>query len=130
MIRFSITVMFVLTLTASTGLEADEGAVYSPYVGRDFPMTVYWGDTHLHTSLSFDAYGDGNTTKGPDYAYRFARGEQVKGHDGLPVKISRPLDFLVIADHGEYMGVVQGVARANKELLTTEDGSALVQYGK
>ena len=85
--------------------EAQETKPYSPYVGRDFPMNVYWGDTHLHTSLSFDAYGDGNTTKGPDYAYRFAKGEQVEGHDGVPVRISRALDFLVIADHAEYMGV-------------------------
>ena len=102
--------------------EAQVTKPYSPYVGRDFPMNVYWGDTHLHTSLSFDAYGDGNTTKGPDYAYRFAKGEQVEGHDGVPVRISRALDFLVIADHAEYMGVVQGVAVADEDLRTTEDG--------
>ena len=101
---------------------ASKKPIYSPYVGRDFPVNVYWGDTHLHTSLSFDAYGDGNTTKGPDYAYRFAKGKQVEGHDGVPVRISRPLDFLVIADHGEYMCVVQGVTDGNKALLATQDG--------
>jgi hypothetical protein len=123
MTRFFLAMLFVFALTANTCLQADELEVYSPYVGRDFPTTVFWGDTHLHTSLSFDAYGDGNTAKGPDYAYRFARGEQVEGHDGLPVRISRPLDFLVIADHGEYMGVVQGVSLANKDLTATEDGA-------
>ena len=110
--------------------EAQETKPYSPYVGRDFPMNVYWGDTHLHTSLSFDAYGDGNTTKGPDYAYRFAKGEQVEGHDGVPVRISRALDFLVLADHAEYMGVVQGVAVADEDLLATEEWGSLVQHGK
>lgn len=44
--------------------QAAETVIYSPYVGQDFPKNVYFGDTHLHTSLSFDAYGDGNTTKG------------------------------------------------------------------
>jgi hypothetical protein len=102
---------------------AQETKPYSPYVDRDFPMNVYWGDTHLHTSLSFDAYGDGNTAKGPDYAYRFAKGEQVEGHDGVPVRISRALDFLVIADHAEYMGVAQGVAVADEDLRATEDGA-------
>ena len=98
--------------------------------GRIFPNNVYFGDTHLHTSLSFDAYGDGNTTKAPEDAYRFAKGEEVEGHDGVPVRISRPLDFIVIADHGEYMGVVQGVSLANKDLTATEDWSALVEDGE
>ena len=96
---------------------------YSPYVDRDYPHNVYWGDAHLHTSLSFDAYGDGNTKLHPDLAYRFAKGEQIKGHDGKPVRISRPLDFLVIADHAEYMGVVQGVTLQNENLLSTEAGA-------
>lgn len=113
--------VFGFLLVANTVVAAGT-TPYSPYVGRDFPMNVYWGDMHLHTSLSFDAFGDGNVTKGPDYAYKFAMGEQVEGHDGMPVRISRPLDFLVIADHGEYMGVVQGVAAANEDLLSTEEG--------
>jgi len=115
--------LLLIALIAANNIGAAETVPYSPYVGRDFPVNVYWGDTHLHTSLSFDAYGDGNTTKGPGDAYRFAKGEQVEGHDGVPVRISRPLDFLVIADHSEYMGVVQGVALPDKALLTTEDGA-------
>ena len=50
---------------------------YSPYVGRDHPENVYFGDTHLHTSISLDAYGDGNTMIGPDEAYRYAKGEEL-----------------------------------------------------
>jgi hypothetical protein len=121
-IRTPVLGLLLISLTTANSIGAAETVPYSPYVGRDFPVNVYWGDTHLHTSLSFDAYGDGNTTKDADYAYRFAKGEQVEGHDGVPVRISRPLDFLVIADHGEYMGVVQGVAAANEDLLTTDAG--------
>lgn len=97
--------------------------VYSPYVGQDFPQNLYFGDTHLHTMISFDAYGDGNTTMGPEQAYQFAKGRELAGHDGVPVKISRPLDFLVIADHSEYMGVVQGVSRGDELIRGTEAGA-------
>ncbi len=112
-----------LVLLFSAAVEAQETEPYSPYVGQDFPNNVYFGDTHLHTSLSFDAYGDGNTKKDPEEAYRFAKGEEIEGHDGVPVRMSRPLDFIVIADHAEYMGVVQGVSVANDDLTATEDGA-------
>ena len=115
--------LIFLVLLFSVSVEAQETEPYSPYVGQDFPNNVYFGDTHLHTSLSFDAYGDGNTTKDPEAAYRFAKGEQIEGHDGVPVRMSRPLDFIVIADHAEYMGVVQGVSLANEDLMATEDGA-------
>ena len=113
----------VSALLVNVSVWAQATEPYSPYVGQEFPNNVYFGDTHLHTSLSFDAYGDGNTTKSPEEAYRFAKGEELEGHDGVPVRISRPLDFIVVADHAEYMGVVQGVSVADKALLTTEDGA-------
>jgi hypothetical protein len=79
------------------------GRVYSPYAERDFPNDVYWGDTHLHTAYSMDAGAFGNRL-GLDEAYRFARGEQVTSSTGQKAKLSRPLDFLVIADHSDNMG--------------------------
>jgi hypothetical protein len=68
--------------------------------------TLLWGDTHLHTSNSGDAFLNGNLSADPDTAYRFARGLPVihPGHGGR-VQIGTPLDFLVIADHAEYLGV-------------------------
>ncbi len=72
---------------------------YSPYAGRNFPNRVYFGDTHLHTSLSGDAFGFGNNVNDED-ALRFARGQEITSAGGIKVKLSRPLDFLVIADHG------------------------------
>ena len=73
------------------------GKAYSPWAERAFPSQVFWGETHLHTGLSLDAGLFGNTT-GHDTAYRLARGEQVTTAGGHQVKLSRPLDFLVIAD--------------------------------
>jgi hypothetical protein len=111
----------ILALTTTFALAQDK--VYSPYVGQNFPNNVYFGDTHLHTNISFDAYGDGNINMGRDEAYRFALGEELEGHDGKPVRMSRPLDFMVIADHAEYMGVVQGVNEQNKLITATEAGA-------
>src|SRR5438094_838242 len=76
---------------------------YSPYAARAFPARVYWGDTHLHTSYSMDA-GAFGARLGPPDAYRFARGEEVVSSTGQRVKLSRPLDFLVVADHSDNMG--------------------------
>jgi hypothetical protein len=79
------------------------GKVYSPYADRDFATGVYFGDTHLHTDISMDAGAFGNRL-GLDPAYKFARGEQVDSTKGGPVRLSRPLDFLVVADHSDNMG--------------------------
>jgi len=79
------------------------GEAYSPYAERDFATNVYFGDTHLHTNLSMDAGAFGNRL-GLDPAYKFARGEQVVSTNAGPVRLSRPLDFLVVADHSDNMG--------------------------
>ena len=63
-------------LLTVTNIAAAADKPYSPYVGRDFPQNVYFGDTHLHTNISLDSYGDGNRNIGPDGAYRFAKGEE------------------------------------------------------
>jgi len=76
---------------------------YSPYAGRNFPTQVYWGDTHLHTGMSLDAGAFGARLTPVD-AYRFARGEEVTSSTGQQVKLSRPMDFLVVADHSDNMG--------------------------
>ncbi len=84
------------------------GRSYSPWADRAFPSQVFWGETHLHTGLSLDAGLFGNTT-GHDTAYRLARGEQVTSSTGLEVKLSRPLDFLVITDHSDLMGIATDI---------------------
>lgn len=69
-----------------------------------YPERPLFGDTHLHTTNSFDAFGAGNRLS-PNEALRFARGEEVMSSSGIPAKLSRPLDFLVIADHSDAIGV-------------------------
>ena len=89
---------------------------YSPYASRTFPTRPFFGDTHLHTSFSMDA-GAFGTRLNPRDAYRFARGEQVMASSGQPVKLSRPLDFLVVADHSDNMGFFPDLLAGKPELL-------------
>lgn len=72
----------------------------------EFPDRPYWGDTHLHTDNSIDAFGFG-TRLGPEAALRFARGEEVTATTGAKAKLDRPLDFLVIADHSDGLGATR-----------------------
>jgi len=94
---------------------------YSPFVGDDYPDRVFWGETHLHTSYSYDAGLVGNTL-GPAEAYQFAKGQQVISATGVPAKLVRPLDWLVVADHAETMGVPVLIQRSDPQLLKTEIG--------
>ena len=129
--------IFIAALTLPGGALAQTGAghpedmseptkIFSPYVERtvadsNFAEGVYWGDTHLHTSYSTDAGMMGNKL-GPEEAYRFARGEEVLTSHGLRVRLIRPLDFLVVADHAENLGLAPFIDESNPELLKSEWG--------
>ena len=97
------------------------GKAYSPWAERSFPSQVFWGETHLHTGLSLDAGLFGNTT-GHETAYRLARGEQVVSSTGQPVKLSRPLDFLVITDHSDMMGIATDIQSGAPNILANPKG--------
>lgn len=78
---------------------------------------LYWGDTHLHTSYSFDAFLNQNESVDPDTAYRWARGLPViHPYHRARVRIDTPLDFLVVSDHAEGMGVLRAVVNHREEL--------------
>jgi hypothetical protein len=94
---------------------------YSPYAGRNFPTRPFFGDTHLHTSLSVDA-GAFGCRLGPVEAYRFAKGEEITASSGQKVKLSRPLDFLVVADHSDLMGLFPMIFRGDPVVTATEKG--------
>lgn len=128
--RVTTTIAVVAGLLA-TGVLADEpptrdaldrvtGPQFSPYAGRNFPTRPLFGDTHLHTAISVDA-GTMNRV-GQEDAYRFARGEEVTSTGGLRAKLSRPLDFLVIADHAEMYGLMPQLLSGNPDILATEAG--------
>lgn len=105
---------------------------YSPYAGRNFPTRPFFGDTHLHTSVSFDA-GAFGARLGPRDAYRFARGEEVTASSGQQAKLSRPLDFLVVADHSDNMGFFPKLLAGDPSVLANPDGKQwynLMQSGK
>jgi hypothetical protein len=107
---------------AACASSASEERNYSPYPGQDFPDRVYWGDTHVHTRLSTDAYTFGNTTVTPELAYRFARGETITASSGQPVRLGRPLDFILLSDHAEYLGVFPALAGNDPAILNTPVG--------
>ncbi len=82
-----------------------------------YPEQVFWGDTHVHTSNSVDAFGFGNRLD-PEAALRFARGEEVTSTTGIKARLARPLDFMVIADHAEGLGATKALYDAPRLLIT------------
>jgi len=104
---------------------------FSPYAGRDFPTQVFWGDTHLHTGMSMDA-GAFGARLNPEDAHRFARGEELTSSTGLRVKLSQPLDFLVVADHSDNMGFFPRLYAGDPKMLADPTGKRwydMVQAG-
>jgi hypothetical protein len=97
---------------------------YSPYPEQEFPNQVFFGDTHVHTSYSVDAGMIGNVL-GPDVAYRFAKGETVTSSMGVRARLVRPLDFLMVADHAEALGVAPMIEASDPALLQDPLGREL-----
>ncbi len=114
-----------------TTIKGEEREEYSPYLEDDYPNEVFFGDTHLHTAYSTDAGLFGNTL-GPDEAYRFAKGEVVTSSAGIKARLTRPLDFLVIADHAENLGLAPMIVEENPMVMNHAWGkqiAALYQAG-
>ncbi len=110
---------------------ADPELPYSPYASGSTRTRLFWGDTHLHTSYSMDA-GAFGARLGPEDAYRFARGEQVESTTAGKVRLARPLDFLVVADHSDNMGFFPDLFAGKQEILADSTGKKwydMVQAG-
>ncbi len=106
-----------LALSACSEIkDSDSGSV--AVTNTEYPEQVFWGDTHLHTDNSIDAFGFGNRLDA-EAALRFARGEEVTATKGAKAKLSRPLDFLVIADHSDAMGATKAIMEAPRIALLT-----------
>ena len=94
--RLALSALVVAGLMTAVGASANES------------RQLLWGDTHLHTSYSFDAFLNGNHSADPDTAYRWAKGLPViHPYHRARVRVKTPLDFLVVADHAEYLGVIR-----------------------
>jgi len=129
--RFKIVAMGLMVASASlmaspqdvvvTESDFAEEKVYSPFVGRSYPDNVFFGDTHFHTNLSFDA-GLIGTSLDANTGFRFARGEEVRSNTGQRVQLIRPLDFLAITDHAEFIGLAPMLQTSDPLLLADEWG--------
>ena len=109
-----------------SGSPSPAAKAYSPYAGRSYPTRVLWGDTHFHTTNSGDAFTAG-TRFTPEQGYRIARGEEVISTTGLPARLPRPLDFLVISDHSEGLGLMTEVYDGNPLLMKD---STVARWGR
>jgi hypothetical protein len=134
---FVMCLVFAFSSPVVTGLDIGQpdpetlkglypGKTYSPYAQRSFPSRVYWGDTHLHTALSPDAGLFGNKL-GLDEAYRFARGEEVISSTGLPARLSRPLDWLVLTEHTDMMGFATDLLSGAPNIMAVPKGREWVE---
>jgi Protein of unknown function (DUF3604) len=103
----------VETPTEATQQIEEVGAVKLAAAGSD---KLLWGDTHLHTLNSADAFSFGARLSPAD-AYKFARGDEITSNTGQEVKLKRPLDFLVIADHAEGLGLINELYVGNPKLI-------------
>lgn len=115
---------------ASVVLALSCGSAMVPAYAKPAPApqtNLYWGDTHLHTSHSFDVFLFNTPTSTPETAYRFARGETVVSPTtGENWKLSKPLDFLVVADHAELVGSVGKVYAGEEGYADTATGKGML----
>ena len=94
-------------------VKKNESLKPKPKANKD--RNPYYGDLHVHTKYSFDAYVFG-VTASPDDAYRYAKGESIKHPLGYEMKLREPLDFYAVTDHGFYMGMIQAYADTSTDI--------------
>jgi hypothetical protein len=114
--RLGAAIALIAAGAVNTQTAAADEAPPGPCGAAGCPQQLLWGDTHLHTANSGDAFGSG-TRLGPEQAYRFARGEVVEADIGQKVQLKRPLDFLVVADHAEGLGTMRELYNGNEVFL-------------
>ena len=125
---FACAVFAGLTARADAQSTSDAPvAEYTPHALEDFPMELLWGDTHVHSAFSMDANSTGNTLLTPAEAYRYAKGEPVKAMSGMTARLDQPLDFLVVSDHAEYMGLLPKLREGDPMVLADPQGRALAE---
>ena len=113
---FLLSFLFVFLFNSANAVE------YSPGVDKDYPLKLLWGDTHLHTNLSADAYTVGNPNLSPSDAFRFARGEEVTSEIGMRAKLRVPLDFLMVSDHATFLGMFYKLEIKDPAIVATPLG--------
>ena len=138
-IVFFMTALLMIGCSQDAAVEANDAASLdaTPATQDDRAVEVnpnknaYFGDTHVHTVLSFDAYLMG-TRRTPDEAYEFAKGAAIEHASGFKMQMKKPLDFLMVADHAFYLGMMRELARnegpyADHRLGDVVDGATSAQ---
>ncbi|QFT75958.1 DUF3604 domain-containing protein [Erythrobacter sp. THAF29] len=128
---FALASISALVLSGCDDLEAVDDVQRGDGEGAielaEFPDRPYWGDTHLHTDNSVDAFGFG-VRLGPEAALRFASGEEVTATTGAKARLSRPLDFLVIADHSDGLGATRRLYDAPRIGVVAQNDETLLRW--
>ena len=101
---------------------------YSTGIEKDYPKRLLWGDTHLHSNISADAFSMGNPNLTPSDAFRFARGEEVISESGVKAKLRVPLDFFMVSDHATYIGIFKRIEDRDPTILATPLGKRWREY--
>ena len=124
-----VTTALAASIVLSQSPTQASDATYSTGVATDYPKQVFFGDLHLHSNISADAHSMGNLLLSSADAYRFARGEKVVASNGLPAQLKRPLDFLSVTDHAEFMGLYRMFTIEDPRLMNSDLGKAwLARY--
>ena len=110
--------LVLLTAVAQFSLAQE----YSPALSQTNPTNLYWGDLHVHSNRSPDAFAFGNATLSPEVAFRFARGEKVQASNGMDARLRQPLDFLLVADHAEFIGIFPKLVADAPDFIATDLG--------
>jgi hypothetical protein len=93
---------------------------------RNPDRNAYFGETHIHTSWSVDAWLFGNHLTGPDDALKYAQGATIKHPLGYDIKIEQPLDWMGVTDHSEYVGVTKEANTPGSSLSKLPEAQPLI----
>ena len=97
----------------------EQDSYFQPRPEPNPDKNAYFGDLHVHTSNSFDAYTFG-TLASPSDAYRFAQGEAIPHPTGYEIQLKKPLDFYAVTDHAVFLGIIKEAADTSSEFSKYE----------
>ena len=112
--------------TGSVGTTGQVGSSAETQTQPNPDRDAYFGETHLHTSWSVDAWIFGNRITGPDDAYKYAQGQTIKHPLGYNITIDTPLDFMGVTDHSEYVGVTKEANTPGSHLSKMPEAQPLI----
>lgn len=116
--------LFALNLAAlAVPTALAQAQEYSPRLNAPEQRNLYWGDLHVHSNFSPDAFSFGNSRLTADDALQFAAGGKVTANNGMDVQLQEPLDFLLVADHAEFIGVFPKLMSGDEDFLATPLGT-------